>query len=111
MRAERVVRRNSFRHQIGPLWRNAVVDMLAEIAVGPAIETAVLYRGHVIRHQIIAELVALVDGDPQRAALRLPTRPVRIAKAGGEHAPLAGRTIDFEHRGAIGLGLDAVFAD
>src|SRR5258708_31889358 len=92
MRAQRVIRRNSFRHQIGPLWRNAVVDMLAEIAVGPAIEAAVLYRGHVIRHQIIAKLVALVDGDPQCPALRLPTRPVRIAKAGGEHLPVARST-------------------
>ena len=42
VRAQRVVRRDRFGHQIGPLRQDAWVEVLAVIAVGPAIEAAVL---------------------------------------------------------------------
>ena len=72
MRTQRVIRRNRFRHQIGSLRIDAAVEMLAKIAVGPAIKAAVLDRSHIVGNEIVAEFVALIDGDPQRAALRLP---------------------------------------
>ena len=58
MRAKRVVGRDRFRHQIGTLRRDAVVDMLAEIGIGPAVERTVANRSDVVRHEVAAELVA-----------------------------------------------------
>src|SRR5471030_1884130 len=111
MRAQRVIRRYGFRHQIGPLRIDADVNVLAVIAIRPAVETAVLYRGHVVRHEIVAEFVAFVDGDPERAALRLPRRSVRIANPRGEYAPRAAGAVHLKNRRTVGLGLDTVFAD
>ena len=42
----------------------------AVVAVRPAVEAAVLHRGQVVGHEIAAQLVALVDRRPQRAASR-----------------------------------------
>src|SRR5438309_2091686 len=67
------------RYLTAATWLQPGVDVLAVIAVGPAVEAAVLHRGHVIGNEVIAEFVALVDGDPQRAALRLEGGAVRIA--------------------------------
>ena len=41
MRPQRVVRHDRLRDQIGPLRLHPLVDMVAEVAVGPAVEAAV----------------------------------------------------------------------
>ena len=111
MRAERIVGCDRFGHQIRALRLDTGIDVLAVIAVGPAVKSSILHRGHVIGHEVVAEFVALVDHDPQRAALRLPGRTVRVAQARSEHTRFAGGAVDFEYGGAIGLVVDAVFAD
>jgi hypothetical protein len=63
--AERVVGHDRILDHVLRRRLNPLVDVLAEVAVGPAVETAVLHRGQVIRHEIAAELVALVDHGPQ----------------------------------------------
>ena len=86
-------------------------DVLAVIAVRPAVEAAVLHRCHVVGDQIGAELVPLVDDRPQRAALRLEAQAVRIAQAAREYSPAAGGAVDLEDVGAIVLGLHPILGD
>ena len=80
MGAQRVIRRDGLRDQVGSLRLDARIDVLAVIAVRPAVEGAVLHRRQIIRHQIGAEFVALVDDGPQRAGLRLEIRPLGLRK-------------------------------
>ena len=85
--------------------------MLAVIAVGPAVERAVLDRRHVVGDEIGTELVALVDDGPQRTALRLEGQAVRIAQSAGKDAEAAAGAVDLEDGGAILLGLHPVLGD
>ena len=64
MRAEPIVGHECFCNEIGPLLLHALVEMLAEIAVGPAVEAAILYGREVVRGEIVAKFVALVDDRP-----------------------------------------------
>ena len=73
--AKRVVRNDGALDELGPLWMNPRIDVLAVIAEWPAVKSAVAHRGDVIGDEITAELVALVDGDPQLVRLRLPGEP------------------------------------
>ncbi len=111
MRAQRIVRHDRLGDEIGPLRLDAGIDVLAEIAVGPAVEATVLHRRHVIRDEIGTELVALVHHRPQRAGLRLEAEPVRIAQAACEDAPAPAGAVDLEDRGAVVLGLHAFLGD
>ena len=63
--------------------------MLTKVAVEPTIKGAVLNRGQVVGHQVIAKFVALVDRGPQRAALQLPGKAHGVAQAGGKDAVAA----------------------
>src|SRR5262249_37778680 len=111
MGAQRIVRSNGLGHEVGLLRLHPWIDMLAEIAVGPAVECAVLYRSHVVRHEISAELVALVHDGPKRMSLRLERKTIGIAQPAGKHAETTCRPIDFEDVGAIVLCLHAVLGD
>src|SRR5687767_3525426 len=110
MRAERVVGLDRDRHQVGARWLHARVHVLPEVAVRPAVESAVANRGHVIGNEIAAELVALVDGDPQRSGARLPRHPDGIAEPTRENAMRAAREIHLPDRGASYLVLHSVIA-
>jgi hypothetical protein len=61
MAAQRKIRLERACHQRRVL-RHAVVHRLAPIAIGPAIEAAVAYRGQVVRRGLVAEAVAFDDG-------------------------------------------------
>src|SRR6185437_11578958 len=101
MGAQRIIRRNGFRDEIRPLRLYARIDMLAVIAVRPSVESAVLYRGHVIGHEVGSDLVPFVDDGPERAALWLEGQAVGIAQPAGEDAKAPGSTIDLQDVGAI----------
>ncbi|MNP52405.1 hypothetical protein D3C76_1467990 [compost metagenome] len=85
--------------------------MLAVIAEWPAIEGAIFHRGNVVRHQVAADFVALVDRCPQCATIWLPGHAVRVAQARGEDPVVAGGTIHFPDCRAALLLVQAVFAD
>ena len=91
---------------------HARVDVLAEIAVGPAVEAAVLHRRQVVGHEVAAELVALVDHRPQRAGLRART-PCRPDCAGRTRtrATVPVSTSISRIAARLLLLLDAVLAD
>ena len=99
--AQRIVGDDSHFHQIGPLRLHARIEVLAVIAVRPAIERAVLHRSHVIRHEIGAEFVALVDDRPQGAALWLERQAVWVAESAREEPPAAGSAVYFPDGGAV----------
>src|SRR6202008_4710091 len=104
------VRHAGPRDQFGILFLDARIEVIAVVAVRESEEFAVAERGHVVGHEIVAELVPLVDRDPQLAAVRLPGHADRIADAGREYACLAGLRIDLENAGAVLLGVDAILA-
>src|SRR5690606_1531711 len=79
---------------------DAFVDVLAEIAPGPTVEAAVLYRGQIVGHKVRAEFVALVDDGPELTGLRVDVQSVRIAQPRSEDAGHAGFTVDLPDRGA-----------
>ncbi len=108
MRPQRVIGRDRLRDEIGPLRFHPLVDMRAVIAVRPAIEGAIPDRGHVVGNEVAAELVALVDRGPQRAAYRLDRQADGIAQAGGEDPMPAGGAVDLPDGGAPFLRGDAV---
>uniref|UniRef100_A0A0N4ZJL1 LEPR-XLL domain-containing protein n=1 Tax=Parastrongyloides trichosuri TaxID=131310 RepID=A0A0N4ZJL1_PARTI len=98
VRAEGVVGRDGFGHQVRPLRLHALVHVLAVVAVGPPVEAAVLHRGEVIGHQIVADLVALVDRNPEAAAR-------------GEDAARPACRVDLQHGGAVDLFVQPILAD
>jgi hypothetical protein len=71
VRSEAVVRTDRGGYLLRILRMHAGVDVLAPVAVGPAIEAAVLHRGQIIRHKIRADLVALVGDGPELAVAGL----------------------------------------
>ena len=91
MRSQRIVRHDRLRHEIGLLRRDPHIHMLPKVAVRPAVEPAFFHRRQVVRHQVVANLVALVDDCPERICRLLPTHAVRIAQTGCEDALRAAR--------------------
>ena len=55
--------------------------VLANVVPGPAIESAVLHMGCVVRNQIVAERVAFVHCSPKLAGLWLYSQAHGIANA------------------------------
>src|SRR6185503_12846781 len=106
--AEGVVGLDRLGDEVGALRLDALVDVRAVVAVGPAVEGAVAHSSEVVRHEVVAELVSLIDYRIQRAGLRLPGEAVRVAQAGGEDAVLAALRVDLPDRCATFLDFDAV---
>src|SRR5436190_834669 len=111
MRTGCVVRHDRPRHELRVLWFDARVDMLAVIAVGPAVKAAVLHRGDVVGNEIAADLVALVDRRPQLTGARRPAQAVGIAQTRRKHAVLSASGIDLPDRSTSFFGGHAVLAD
>ena len=64
MVAERVVGRDGAGDQIGTLGLHPHIDVRAVIAVGKAVESAILHRRQEVRNQVAAELVAFIHHGP-----------------------------------------------
>lgn len=109
--AQCIVRTDRLGDEVGPLRIDPRVDILAEIAVGPSVKATVLDRRHVIRNQVRAEFVTLVNDGPKGRGLRFPTQSVGIAQAMRKNTEAARRSVDLPDRGAILLGLHTVLGD
>src|SRR5580704_14357058 len=57
--------------------------MLADIGVGPTVETALLYPDHVVIRQVVTEAIAFLQQRPEITGLRAEGERRRIAGAGG----------------------------
>src|SRR5437879_13779394 len=66
MSAQKFIRRDRFRHQIGSAF-NAVIHIGSKIGVGPAIEAAFDDVSEKVRWYIVANVVALVYARPEAA--------------------------------------------
>src|SRR4051812_37238719 len=85
VRLQEHVRHNHLVLQFGMLALVPRILIWAKIIPGPAVKTAFLHARDVVRHQIVAQLVALIYRGPQLASLRIRSQPDRVADAGGEH--------------------------
>src|SRR6185503_13988748 len=86
MRAHREVGGNRSRDEVRARRLHPDVQMLAEVTVGPAVEPALANRSDVVRNQVAADLVTLVDRGPQRPAPRVERDPDGVAQAASELA-------------------------
>src|SRR5690606_27382772 len=83
VRAQRVVRLDRRGDFIGILRADAVVHILAPVAIGPAVEGAFLDGRKVVGHQVAADLVAFVHDRPQLARARLYGQCRGVARVRG----------------------------
>ena len=79
MRAQGIVRHDRARDELRPLRLDTGIHMLTKITIGPSVKTTVSDGGHVIRHQVTAQLIALVHHCPECARVRFPRQAVWIA--------------------------------
>jgi hypothetical protein len=87
-------------------WRRAGAGagpVAAHVVPGPAVEAAFLDGGHVVGDQVVAEVVALVGGAPERAGDGVDGLADAVADAGGVDLDefAFGRVL--EHVGAVEL--------
>jgi len=90
---------------------DARIEVSAVVAVGPAVKSAILHGGEIIRDQIAPELVPFVHYGPKRAGLWLPRHAIWISQTRCEETPLSVGQVDFEDRGAVLLLVHAVLGD
>ena len=74
VRLEAVVRDPRRRREVGTRRLDPRVEVAAPVAPWPAEEVARAHRRQVVRHEVAAELVALVDHGPERAGAAARTR-------------------------------------
>ena len=80
MGAESVIRFDRFGDEIRSLAFFARVFDLAEVRIRPAVESAVFNARQIIRNQIVAEQIALIDDRPQSLGWRLPIHADGVAQ-------------------------------
>src|SRR5262245_58164264 len=84
MRAEQHVGNDGAGDQVNVLRFHTWIDVAPDVAVGPAVEPAILNAGEIVRRQVVSQFIALVDGGPGRAGNGLDYQADGIAKAGSE---------------------------
>src|ERR1700712_2326673 len=81
MGAEPGIGTEGLSNEIRPLRLDADIDVLAPVAVWPAVEAVLLHGGQVVRHEVGPDLVALVGDRPELAGGRLEGEVGWIADA------------------------------
>ena len=101
MRLEKKIGRFGFRDHVRALGAECRIGILADIGIGPAVESALLQMGEIIGNEAVAITVALVHRHPHGAGARIEGDADRIARAGGEGRERAVG-VDRLHAGARG---------
>src|SRR5690606_35139949 len=109
--AQGVVRRDGGGNLVRVLRPHAVVDILAPVAVGPAVEASFLYRCQVIRHQVLPYFVPFVDYRPQLPGTRLDGEGSRVTQAGCVGFVSARLGVDLPDERTIHFGLHATLGE
>src|SRR5260370_21974991 len=81
MRAKQYVWNNRVRNKVWLLRLHARINVVPDVAVRPAVESAVLQRGEVIGRKIVSQLVTLVTGRPDLARYWFDRQPHRIPES------------------------------
>ena len=89
----------------------ARVDILAPVAVRPAVERAFTHRGQVVRHQVGAQFVAFVDHGPELPGVRLDGQRRRVAQACCIRLVRASGGVDLPDHRAVDLHFHATLGD
>ncbi len=101
MRAEQYVRNDRARDKVWLLRLDARINVVPDVAVRPAVESAILQRREIIGRKVIPQLVALVDGRPYFSRHRFQRQPHRIPQSRGvQSRVLAVRIADGHCRAA-----------
>src|SRR5580700_7619669 len=83
VRLQQHVRYGDLALQVGPsAAAGPRVFMIADVIPRPAIEVALLYRGHVVRRQVVTQKIAFVGGAIDRPGTWLHREARAIADAG-----------------------------
>ena len=83
----------------------AGILVMAQVIPGPAVESSFFDAGDVIRHQIVAQAVALVGGNPQIARGIIHGHDRAVANAGRELAGwLAAFGVRHQNVSAVAFG-------
>src|SRR5258708_13824707 len=85
VRIDQHVRNDDLRLQLRMFAHQSRVLMATDVVPGPPVEATLFYRRNVVRNQIVAQGVPLVDGAPQLAGSGLDSFPYAIANTGGIH--------------------------
>src|SRR4029078_12018936 len=101
VRLQQHVGNDGRRLQLGVLARVPRIGIAADVVPGPAVKPALLDWGDVVGDQVVAQLVALVDGHPLLARVRMHGDADGVADARREHAPPATVGRELEHGGAV----------
>ena len=72
------IRFDCFPYQVRTLRLYARIYVRAEITVWPAVEATLFYGGHIVRDQIVTEVVSFVDRCPKHVRAGLPVHSVGI---------------------------------
>jgi hypothetical protein len=78
VRAEQYVGRHRFLYEIRILTLQSWILMRTEIRERPPIESVLLHVRQVVRWQVVADLVALLNGRLQRVAVSIPVHANRV---------------------------------
>ena len=70
-------------NQVWHLRFDARIAIASDVAVGPAVESAILNTGEIVRGEIFAQFVALVHGNPWCSGDRFDEQAHRIPQTGG----------------------------
>src|SRR4029453_17602342 len=89
---------------MGPQLRKARLRMLADIRIRPSVKRALLHACHKVRHEPVAESVALLHQGVKVARRRIESERGRIAQAGRERALVRSIGIEALNR-RLDLGL------
>ena len=97
MGAESVVRFDRFSDEIRPLAFLARILDLAKIGKWPTVKSSFLNAREIIRDEIVAEQIALVDDRPKGFGLRFPIHSDGVAQSIGENSHTAAVGIDLQN--------------
>src|SRR3569833_2346064 len=111
VRSQAVVGTSGGRNELRILGLYSRVDVLAPIAVWPALESAVLDGGQIIRDEVGAEFIAFVGDRPQLVGAWLVCLLGWVARSGGVGPVRAGLGVDLPDPGALDLGQHAALGN
>ena len=80
MRSQQHIRNNRALYQLWMFLLHSRVDVVADVAVRPAVKAAVFQRSEIIRRQIVAQFIAFVNARPQFSGHRLNRQPHGISQ-------------------------------
>src|SRR5690242_16877366 len=112
MGSQSIIGLDRFGDQIGPLAFLTRVFMLAEIGKWPTVKSSLFYARKIVRDEIVAEQIALIDDRPEGFGLRFPIHADGVAQSVGKNSHTAAVGVDLQNsRPALILFPSIFFVD